>query len=594
MILKLKPRNRATIQKVDMPAKDAKQANEMISVMARTALACLPMKPLPAPVSCFRVHWCIAISLLLPFIAQAGVLNTTTRSEAAAATDEFFARGAIPDLRIEIDQKNMKALRRDARAYVRATVREGARVYEEVGIHLKGAAGSYREIDSGEPALTLKFDRFRAGQNFHGLDKLHLNNSVQDSSLMCEAICARLFLQAGVPTARTTHARVWLNGEPLNAARGLYVLKEGYDKTFLRRYFVNPNGNLYDGGLLTDITEELELDSGPGAVPERADLKALASAAQSPMPLQRLEQIERLLDVDRFLDFVALETMTWHWDGYTMKKNNYRVYHDPTTDKMIFIPHGMDQMFWYPNRGMMPAPIEGIVAHGLLTTAEGRRRYRIRFTSILTNIFTTERLTSHLDELEGRLRTALAAISSDRVREWEGEADKVRNQVLTRVEFLHGRAGEFEPAPLQFDASNSAHLTKWTPEDPKRTSTLDTPTDSDGKKALHIVAGPNCIASWRTRVLLGPGHYVLEARMRTAGVVPLSDEPVKKGVGAGIRISRADSARPNGLIGDNAWQKVEYEFSVAQESEEPWLICELRASQGEAWFDLASLRLRRR
>jgi hypothetical protein len=95
-------------------------------------------------------------------------------------------------------------------------------------------------------------------------------------------------------------------------------------------------------------------------------------------------------------------------------------------------------------------------------------------------------------------------------------------------------------------------------------------------------------------VLLERGLYVLEGRVRTAGVVPFQEETAKKGVGAGLRTSRAAAIRTNSAVGDSGWQKLEYEFSVNGESEEPWLICELRASRGEAWFDLASLKLRKR
>jgi hypothetical protein len=95
-------------------------------------------------------------------------------------------------------------------------------------------------------------------------------------------------------------------------------------------------------------------------------------------------------------------------------------------------------------------------------------------------------------------------------------------------------------------------------------------------------------------VLLERGRYVLEGRVRTAGVVPFTHEAARKGVGAGLRISRTLATRTNSISGDSDWQKLEYEFSVSSESEEPWLICELRATRGEAWFDLTSLKLRRR
>ena len=46
--------------------------------------------------------------------------------------------------------------------------------------------------------------------------------------------------------------------------------------------------------------------------------------------------------------------MTWDWDGYVMNRNNYRVYHDLDTGKMVFFPHGMDQMFWETPQSIIP------------------------------------------------------------------------------------------------------------------------------------------------------------------------------------------------------------------------------------------------
>src|SRR5437667_1238755 len=285
-------------------------------------------------------------SLILELVGPA--LAASSRLE---ESDQFFTNGVIPHLRIQITASNLARLRSNSRAYIPATVTEADKVYPGVGVHLKGAAGSFRPVDDAKPALTLNFDKFSGHQSFHGVDKLALNNSIQDPTYMTEALCADLFLAAGVPTPRTTHARVELNGRDL----GFYVLKEGFDKTFLRRHFKNVKGNLYDGGFLREITEPLERTSGDGDVPDRADLKALAAAAQEPNPAERVPGLAKVLDVDRFLSFVALEMLTWHWDGYTLKKNNYRVYHDPEADKMIFFPHGMDQMFWDPNGRVIPA-----------------------------------------------------------------------------------------------------------------------------------------------------------------------------------------------------------------------------------------------
>ena len=61
------------------------------------------------------------------------------------------------------------------------------------------------------------------------------------------------------------------------------------------------------------------------------------------------------------------------------------------------------------------------------------------------------------------------------------------------------------------------------------------------------------------------------------------------GAGAGLRISGGKLAGK--LTSDSAWTALEYPIEAAYEGEEKELVCELRARQGEVWFDAQSLRL---
>src|SRR5262249_59759501 len=109
-----------------------------------------------------------------------------------------------------------------------------------------------------KPSLTLNFDKFAPGQRFHGLQKIHLNNSIQDLSYLVEALAWEVFLDLGVPSPRAGHAFVRINGREV----GLYVLMEGWNKQFIRRYFPSTKGNLYDGGHGGDVTKALDVESG--------------------------------------------------------------------------------------------------------------------------------------------------------------------------------------------------------------------------------------------------------------------------------------------------------------------------------------------
>jgi len=520
-------------------------------------------------------------SLLIALLASLSVFTSAAgvKRPTPDKSDAFFTNGVIPHLKIEITGTNYNSLQQNPRRSVRARVTDGKTVYEDVAIHLKGAVGSFQPLEA-KPAFTLNFDKFKEGQEYHGIDKLHLNNSVQDRSYMTELLCSELFLAAGVPTARTTHARVELNGRPL----GLYVLKEGFDKTFLRRHFTSAKGNLYDGGFTREITEPLERDEGEG--PPHVELKRLAAAATDSDPEARWAKLEKLLDMDCMLSFMALEMMTWHWDGYVRKHNNYRVYHEPAADKIYFLPHGMDQMFWVADGAIVPVNPGGLVAAAILGTPQGRKLYRERVGLLLTNVFLVERITNRIDEVQRRIRPVLASISSGAARSHDGAVYNLRQQVIGRVDGVRQLLEQPEPAPLQFE-SGVAKLPSWRVHNSQGIATLDKVTDN-GIKTLHIRVNQPVSSSWRTRVLLDPGVYRFEGRLKTAGVAGYESS---RGQGAGLRISQ--SRRPNRVTGDSDWKTVTFDFGIP-DIREVELVCELAAFRGEAWFDIASLKLIKR
>ena len=525
-------------------------------------------------------------------------------------------------MQIRIDAAGMDHLRRNGREYVKATVVEGGHIYTEVGIHLKGAAGSYRPVDD-QPALTLNFDKFKPGQTFQGLEKLHLNNSVQDPSYMTEILCGELFLAAGVPAARASHAVVELNGRKL----GLYVLKEGFGKQFLRRHFSNPKGNLYDGGFLRDITETMQKvsgDEGDGQPAAEAVVKDCAIQD----PVVRMGALEKHLDLDRFVSFIAMEMMVWHWDGYLMKRNNYRLYHDLDSNRAVFFPHGMDQMFWNPT-GKIPPGAEGLVAQAVLGAPSGAELYKSRVSWLTTNVFLAATLTNRIHQLHERIRPVLMAMDPDRAAQHDSSVRNLTRQVAQRAAFLQRKFGESEMKPLAFNPQSEAMIKGWKnrvdageakflelkeeghrifaieaiepPPTPVVAAKLGVPSapvpaqpvaGADAPKATTKItdaANGSCLASYRALVSLPPGRYALLGRVRVEGVQ--TGGKLVRGSGAGLRVSQR--SRQNALQGDTEWQDLRFEFRIEEGQDETELVCDLRARRGRAFFDADSLRVKR-
>jgi spore coat protein H len=330
-----------------------------------------------------------------------------------ALADQLFSSKEIPHLAIEISAADLAVLRSSklnmggdmGRSNVMATIREGPQVYTNVAVHLKGSRGSFRGLD-GKPGFTLHFNKFVEGQCFHGLQKISLNNSVQDSSYLCEMLGRQMFNAAGVPVPRVTHATVDLNGRHL----GVFVLVEGYDKPFLKRHFKDAGGNFYEADPSNDIDGNLEVKSGDHPK-DRIALDRLIVATRENDSKKRWEALERSLDLDRFITGMALETMIGHWDGYCGNLNNYRIFHDRQQDKLVFLPHGMDQLFGMGrSRRRDPALVprmRGSVAAAVIETEEGRRRYLTRLAELQTNVFNVREMTNEIVEVSARLRPLL-------------------------------------------------------------------------------------------------------------------------------------------------------------------------------------------
>ena len=146
---------------------------------------------------------------------------------------------------------------------------------------------------------------------------------------------------ADIPAPRVGYVRLSINDEDW----GLYALVETTDDVFLSRWFADSSGSLFEGDYGTDLTHdglsELEVDEGDG---DLTALTAIADVLSSEASDANIAQLDRLMDLDRLLLNMGIEAAILHWDGYTTA-NNYRLYHDPRTDRVTLLPWGTDQTF---------------------------------------------------------------------------------------------------------------------------------------------------------------------------------------------------------------------------------------------------------
>jgi spore coat protein H len=503
----------------------------------------------------------------VPLRAAEGTSKKTKRDRGA----DFFADPALRSFDLEISDTAHTALKQTPRTYIPGTVREGGHTWTNVGIHLKGM-GSFRTVDE-KPSFALKFDKYLPDQEYCGLTKLMLNNSVQDQTYLAELVATSLFRDAGVPAARVTHCRVRLNGQDL----GIYVAIEAMNKRFLKRFFKNTEGNLYEG-YLRDITARLDQDNGTDT--SQNDVKKLLVACRIADAGERFKQLDRLLDVERFASFAAMEMLIAHWDGYTLHTNNYRVYHDPTSDKMVFIAHGLDSVFIRPSVSVQ-APVRSTVSRALFETTEGRQAYERRLRNLYTNVFRFETITNRIEQAMAHLRKA--NLSDAEMATIQLKVDKMISRIEHRIQRVGDQLAGVPLKHLPFGPDGLAKIAEWRDEFDRGTPTFDRPPEN-GRTVLHIASGGGRTrASWRCMVYMAPGRYRFEGLVKTKGV---------SGGGVGLRIS--GSTRNIRIGGDTLWRPMQHEFIVEErEGGDIELVCEFDAMTGEAWYDLGTLQIRR-
>jgi hypothetical protein len=288
---------------------------------------------------------------------------------------------------------------------------------------------------------------------------------------------------------------------------------------------------------------------------------------------------------------MALEVMLCHWDGYCMNQNNYRVFHDLQANKIVFIPHGMDQMFgtgaMRDQNGGANCPIHplihGAVANAVLSTREGRRLYITRLGELYTNLFKVDLLLKRVDQLSSTVRSAMTDSGQQSAKDYQGEVDLLKAHIVARSKSLARQlADSSKPRDPRF--SKSALSAGWTKRVQEGRPEFDTTRQGSRTNVLHISAAHRLSSgSWRTHGRLPPGRYRFEGELRVQGVISKME-----GAGAGLRISGARPVREISGTGD--WRPFAYEFQVGENNEIEF-ICELRALEGEAWFDADKLQV---
>jgi hypothetical protein len=224
-----------------------------------------------------------------------------------------------------------------------------------------------------------------------------------------------------------------------------------------------------------------------------------------------------------------------------------------------------------------------MVGNAVMRCPQGLEMYKARVTNIYNNVLLKEDWPAKVAAKGKQVQNAIATKDGRWAKEYENQINDARGKVTRRIAALGRQLGNL-PKPVAFDANGVLMVPKGWAFDTNGGGHGDE-MKLEGRDCLHLSSTEPSSPSWRATLQLPPGKYRLEAQVRTRGVLSTDDE---KGRGAGVRIS-GGTKRVNSAEGDSAWKPVVYEFEAS--GGDVALVAELRATKGEAWFAVDSLRI---
>lgn len=368
----------------------------------------------------------------------------------------LFSEDTILDFYLDIPPASWQAINAQAippgcvpysRDYYTGTLRHGDQTFTGVGIKIKGGCGSSRDL-KGKASfkVNLEWDDPKvagcpAERRLLGEKSFTFNNGVQDRSASNERVGYPIFRELGVPAPRAASVRIFVNDE----LWGLYTHVETIDRRFLSRWFTSKEGMLYEGTYWCDLieqnvppndedsyclTREFSPDAcstppEPGADPEDYELLRDLVDKIDALPNNGFyPAVEQFFDFDRFLTTWAIESVIDHWDNYAFKiKNNYRIYHDPTTDLWTMITTGIDQTF---EKNQNAWGVEGVLAVRCLDEPDCEAAFAARLDEVNEAIASMD-LTGHADAIFDQISPA---IMEDPRKEYDFNTFKDEHQAL--------------------------------------------------------------------------------------------------------------------------------------------------------------------
>ena len=272
------------------------------------------------------------MGLLAAYAVSRDRANRSGSGDDMAYETGLFNDSVVHTLDIVIDEDDWADLLENALSeeyYACDLVLDGDAV-QNVAIRAKGNTSLNQVASYGNDrySLKLEFDHYETGKTYQGLDKLALNNLIQDNTCMKDYLCYKMMAAMGVETPLCSFLSVTVNGEE----QGLYLAVEGVEESFAQRSYGADSGQIYKpdfeaAGSQGSSSDALKLQYTDDNISSYGDIFDTArfdlTSAQQDALIQALKtlasgaDLDSALDVDEIIRYFVVHNFVLNGDSYT-------------------------------------------------------------------------------------------------------------------------------------------------------------------------------------------------------------------------------------------------------------------------------------
>ena len=185
----------------------------------------------------------VLVLLLTIVFMNAGKLGVQAVSRALGYESKLFDTSIVHTIDIEMEDWDTFLEGCTDEEYVSCSLVIDQEAYQNVAIRAKGNTSLTSVASYGNDRYSFKveFDHYEQAKTYYGLDKLCLNNIIQDNTYMKDYVSYQMMAEAGVASPLCSFVYITVNGEDF----GLYLAVEGVEESFLERNYGTDYGELY-------------------------------------------------------------------------------------------------------------------------------------------------------------------------------------------------------------------------------------------------------------------------------------------------------------------------------------------------------------